>query len=76
MGEAVSGLEMTIHLNQAELVLLKTPKFTVELRNAGESHLVLNVGLMPANGQKQYPNAEPTRCHIRKPGASGARRKV
>jgi hypothetical protein len=67
---------MTIHLNQAELVPLKTPKFTVELRNAGESDVVLNVGLMLANGQKQYPHAEPTRCHIRKPGAGGARRRV
>jgi hypothetical protein len=56
-GEVVNGLEMTIHLNQAELVQLKTPKFRVELRNAGESDLVLNVGVMLANGQKQYPNA-------------------
>jgi hypothetical protein len=56
-GEVVSGLEMTMQLNQAELAPLKTPKFRVELRNAGDSDLVLNVGVMLANGQKQYPNA-------------------
>jgi hypothetical protein len=56
-GEVVSGLQMTIHLNQAEVVQWNTPKFIVELRNAGESDLVLNVGMMLANGQKQYPNA-------------------
>jgi hypothetical protein len=33
------------------------PKFKVELRNSGEDDLVLNVGVMLANGKKQYPNA-------------------
>jgi hypothetical protein len=56
-GEVASGLQMTIHLNQAEVGQLKTPKFRVELCNAGESDLVLNMGMMLANGQKQYPNA-------------------
>ncbi len=53
-GELVSGLQMTIHLNQAEVVQSKTTKFRVAWRNAGESDLVLNVGMMLANGQKQY----------------------
>jgi len=56
-GEVVSGLQMTIHLDQAEGVQLRVPKLRVELRNAGESGLILNLGVMLANGKKQYPNA-------------------
>jgi hypothetical protein len=56
-GEMVSGLQMTIHLDQAEGVQSKAPKFRVELRNAGESDLILNLGMMLANCKKQYPNA-------------------
>ena len=56
-GEVVSGLQMTIHLDQAEGVQSKAPKFRVEMRNVGESDLILNLGIMLANGKKQYPNA-------------------
>jgi hypothetical protein len=33
------------------------PKFKVELRDSGDDDLVLNVGVMLANGKKQYPDA-------------------
>jgi hypothetical protein len=56
-GEAVSGLQMTIYLDQAEGVPSKAPKFRVELRNAGQNDLVVNLGMMHANGNRQYPNA-------------------
>ena len=36
---------------------VKTPKFRVELRNAEESDLTLNLGIMLDNGRKQYPTA-------------------
>lgn len=35
----------------------ETPKFGVELRNAEESDLTLNLGIMLDNGRKQYPIA-------------------
>lgn len=56
-GEAVSGLQMTIYLDQAEGAPSKAPKFRVELRNAGQNDLVVNLGMMLANGKRQYPNA-------------------
>lgn len=55
--EPVSGLQMAISRYETEDGLLKTPKFKVELRNAGENDLILNLGIMLANGRKQYPNA-------------------
>src|SRR5271155_4693360 len=56
-GEAVGGLQMSIYSDQASRADSKSPKFRVELRNAGESDLILNLGVMLANGKKQYPNA-------------------
>jgi hypothetical protein len=56
-GEAVGGLQMTIYLDQAASVPSQSPKFRVELRNAGENDLVLNLGIMLANGKRQYANA-------------------
>ncbi len=57
LGEAVSGLQMTIYVDQAEGAPSKAPKFRVELRNAGQNDLVVNLGMMLANGKRQYPNA-------------------
>jgi len=54
--ETADGLELTIHLVQAEGAPPNVPKFRVELRNAGETDLILNCGVMLANGKKQYPN--------------------
>ena len=56
-GAAVSGLQMTISLDPAERGQSKSPKFRVELRNAGENDLILNLGIMLANGKRQYPLA-------------------
>jgi hypothetical protein len=56
-GEVVSGLQMAIYLDQAKTIPSKLPKFRVELRNAGENDLVLNLGIMLANGKRQYPSA-------------------
>jgi len=82
-GEAVSGLQMTIYLDQAQGVQPKTPKFRVELRNAGKNDLILNLGIMLANGKQQYPNAvvltltdaqgRPRRLDLRGPAAIAGR---
>jgi hypothetical protein len=56
-GEAVSGLRMTINLDRVVGVRSKTPDFRIELRNVGENDLVLNLGVMLANGKRQFPNA-------------------
>jgi hypothetical protein len=56
-GDVVSGLQMRINLDQAESVQMKIPKFRVELRNAEQSDLTLNLGTMFDNGRKQYPTA-------------------
>jgi hypothetical protein len=56
-GRALSGLQMTIYIDQAESTQSKVPKFKVELRNHGETDLVLNFGAMLGNGRKQYPSA-------------------
>jgi hypothetical protein len=49
------GLQMSIYPDQAESRKSKIQKFRVELSNAGESGLILNLGIMLANGKKQYP---------------------
>jgi hypothetical protein len=56
-GEVVSGLQMTIQADQSQGVESKIPRFRVALRNAGDRDLILNLGVMLANGKKQYPNA-------------------
>ena len=56
-GDAVSGLQMTIYFDEAEGTPYKAPKFRVEFRNAGQNDLVVNLGMMLANGKRQYPNA-------------------
>jgi hypothetical protein len=56
-GEVVGGLQMSIYPDEASRSDSKPPKFRVELRNARESDLILNLGVMLANGKEQYPNA-------------------
>ena len=48
-------LKMNVRLDLNEVGEPKVPKFRVELQNAGEDDLVLNLGIMLANGRKQYP---------------------
>ena len=74
---------MTIDLDRAEVGQWNTPRFRIELRNAAERDLVLDVGMMLANGQKQYPNAvvprltdaqgTTRRLNLREPPAVGGR---
>jgi hypothetical protein len=45
---------MTIHLDETEGAESEGSKFRVELRNAGENDLILNLGMMLANGREQY----------------------
>ena len=55
-GETVGGLQMTVYLDQAIGAQSPVPTFRIELRNAGEYDLVMNLGTLLANGRKQYPN--------------------
>jgi hypothetical protein len=48
-------LKMNVHLDAAAVGESKVPKFRVELQNAGEDDLILNLGITLANGRKQYP---------------------
>lgn len=64
-GEPVQGLQMsisqtenaTVSINQTKDVQSKVPKFRIDLRNTGETDLILNVGMMLANGRNQYVDA-------------------
>jgi hypothetical protein len=82
-GEVVSGLQMTICVDRADGVPSKAPKFRVELRNAAQKDLVVNLGMILANGRMQYPNAvilvltdaqgKSRRLDLREPRAIGGR---
>jgi len=48
-------LKMNIRPDLNEVGEPKVPKFRVELQNAGEDDLILNLGITLANGRKQYP---------------------
>jgi hypothetical protein len=56
-GRSVDGLQMRIYVDQGEGGQSKVPKFRVELRNAGEKDLLLNLGIMARDGKQQYPTA-------------------
>lgn len=56
-GRPIDGLQMRISLDQAAGGQSKSPKFRVELRNAGEKDLLLNLGIMSRDGEQQYPTA-------------------
>ncbi|HZS27757.1 MAG TPA: hypothetical protein VFB76_11045 [Candidatus Angelobacter sp.] len=74
---------MIISRAETEDGLSNIPKFRVELRNTGENDLILNLGIMLANGRKQYPNAivlvltdqdrKSRRLELRDPAAIGGR---
>jgi hypothetical protein len=55
LGPANQGLRMNVRVESEEVGEGKVPKFRVELQNAEENDLVLNLGIMLANGRKQYP---------------------
>ena len=56
-GAEANGLKMRISPDDTGDSGSTTPAFRVELINSGESDFVLNLGLMLANGDKQYPRA-------------------
>jgi hypothetical protein len=56
-GEAVNGLQMAIQLDTRAGPGSPVPKFRIDLHNAGPTDLVLNLGVMLANGRRQYANA-------------------
>ena len=53
-GAAVDGLQMSISI--ADSPKADNPKLELIIRNAGEKDLVLNLGMMLANGKVQLPN--------------------
>jgi hypothetical protein len=54
-GQVNRELKMNVYLDAAAVGESKVPKFRVELQNAGEDDLILNLGITLANGRKQYP---------------------
>ncbi len=52
--EPVNGLRMSISRFQKEPGLSKDVRIRVELQNQGESDLIIKLGIMLANGKKQY----------------------
>ena len=56
-GQAVNGLQMSVHPAHGSREPSATFQFRVEIRNVGERDLMLLLGEMLANGQKQYPEA-------------------
>jgi hypothetical protein len=49
--EIVDGLQISISVDLDKSEPSKTPKFIVELHNAGGDDLILNLGTMLANGK-------------------------
>jgi hypothetical protein len=54
-GDEVNGLKMRIYPDSSGDPSTSMPTFRVELLNSGEGDFVLNLGMMLANGNKQYP---------------------
>jgi hypothetical protein len=52
-----SALQLIFTLNHADVSQPGRPKFSVEFRNAGQNALILNLGTMLANGEKQFLDA-------------------
>ena len=52
-----AGLQVSIRPEKASFVAGEKMTFHTEFKNAGEADLILNLGLMLANGKKQYPSA-------------------
>ncbi len=48
-------LSLTVQPDATEVGQPRVPKFRVELRNVGTADLILNLGIMLANGRQQYP---------------------
>ena len=55
--EPIRNLQLSIVRGSTQIPAVGPPKFRVELRNTGKDDLILNLGIMLANGRKQYPTA-------------------
>ena len=55
-GAPVNGIALLL-TRGAECASSRIPCFRVEFRNVGENDLILKLGMMLANGRKQYPSA-------------------
>jgi hypothetical protein len=56
-GEPAEGLQLVISRLETQPAHTPGLKFRVELRNTAQSDLTINLGLMLANGKRQYANA-------------------
>ena len=56
-GAVVNGLHISLLPVRGTDESEEHPAFRVELHNAGDDDLILNLGMMLANGRRQYPDA-------------------
>jgi len=56
-GKSVDSLQMRLFVDRLETGQAKTPRFRVELRNVGETGLLLDLGTMTPDGARQFPTA-------------------
>lgn len=56
-GIPIDGLQISLTSNGAGHHREAYPRFRVELKNAGSHDLILNAGIMLANGRRQYADA-------------------
>ena len=71
-GDSASGLRISIQPDKPQFTSGEKMTFHVEFRNSGAADLVLNLGMMLANGKKQYPTA----VTLMLADASGQKRKL
>ena len=55
--QVAATLQLSLAPDTMQPATGKPPNFRVELRNTGKDDLILNLGIMLANGRKQYPRA-------------------
>src|SRR5579864_1256346 len=66
-GEPLNGLKLTIYPDPERNAPFKLPKFIAELRNTGNSDLILNLGAI-VSGKQESPSVELTLTYA--PGQS------
>jgi hypothetical protein len=56
-GPSIPGLQMRLFVERMETAQPPIPRFRVELRNVGDTGLLLDLGSMTPDGARQYPTA-------------------
>jgi hypothetical protein len=56
-GAVANGLQMSLRPGPKSPEAVRAPQFNVEIRNIGDKDLLLVLGTMLSNGEKQYPDA-------------------